>query len=187
MEPVEATKAHARRQWPHYFLALVALLSLSPAIWSAGLVYGPRMEGPAIASIDVAWWRCDRHDLVVEFDVVKRHGEFVGVTVEAMEAEGIRPLRWRPMRSDYGPRRMTAGLPAREDPQTVGPMIVEFGCGRRFTLHTKHRSGIGWWTLTSDFGPLGPLGDPPRLSISDLLQGHYPPPVQAPPPEGETR
>lgn len=182
MQPVEATKTHARRHWTLYFLALVAMLSLSPAIWSAGLHFGPRIQGPAIARMEVVWWRCDRHDLIIELRIVKRHGQFDGLTVEAIESQGIRPLRWRPMYSDYGPQRMTAGLPSLGAPQTVGPMMIEFGCGRSFTIHTRHESAIGWWHLTSDFGPFGPYGEPPELSISDLLKGKYPPPVQAPPP-----
>lgn len=180
MQPVEVAKTHARRHWTVYFLMLVGVLSLSPALWSAGLHYGPQLQGPAITRMEVVWWRCDRHDLIVELSVVKRHGQFRGLTVEAMEAEGVRPLRWRPARSNFGPQRMTAGLPAREVPQTVGPMVIEFGCGRPFTLHTKHESEIGWWTVASDFGPFGPYGEPPELSISDLLQGTYPPPMQAP-------
>lgn len=182
MQPVEATKVHARRHWTLYFLAVVAVLSLSPAIWSAGLHYGPDLEGPSIESMNVTSWRCEGHDLAVELRVVKAHGEFAGLTVEAIEDIGVRPLRWRPLISGYGPQRMTAGLPARPEPQTVGPMVIEFGCGRPFTIHTRHTSNIGWWAIRSDFGPFGPFGDSPSLSISDLLRGKYPPPVQGPPP-----
>lgn len=179
MQPVEATKAHARRHWPLYFLALVATLSLTPALWSAGLYFGPRLQGPSITSMEVIFWRCDRHDLIIELAVVKRHGTFDGLTVESAGADGIRPLRWRPLVSDYGPNRMTAGLPAREGTQTVGPMMIEFGCGRPFTMHTRHESDLGWWKIESDFGPFGPYGDPPPVTLQDLMQGRYPPPAQS--------
>lgn len=177
MAPVDAAAQHVKRMWHWWYLVLVATLSLTPAVWALGNRYGPQIEGPAIEKMVISAKRCEGHDLVAEFTIIKLRGEFYGVTIEAAEDQGPRVLRWRSLYYRWSDRSPSAGLPNKDEPQTVGPIVIEFGCGRKFFVHTAHTSSLGWWMLRGTHGPFGPFGEAPPVTIFDLLQGKYLPPV----------
>jgi len=150
----EPVKEAAGRTWHIWTLLAIAIVSLGPALWAAGNLYGPEIEGPPLASLDVVGAECRGSDLVANFRVNRRHGKFLGATFLGAYPDKPGPpflLRHIPAHGGGG------GLPRGRDTLT-GPMLIEFGCGLIISIRIRHRSDWGWWTFRSEFGPFGPFG-----------------------------